>query len=62
MPLKKWVQIVMSVDDKTIYVSTRHRNGHVLEKEENAIHKEWVIEKKIKFLFAINLCYGVKGQ
>lgn len=41
LPLKKWVQIVMSVDDKTIYVSTRHHNGHVLEKEENAIHKEF---------------------
>ena len=39
----------MSVDDKTIYVSTRHHNGHVLEKEENAIHKEWVIERKLKF-------------
>lgn len=40
LPLKKWLQIVMSVDDTTIYVTTRHFNGHVFEKEENAVHKE----------------------
>ena len=40
LPLKKWVQIIMSVDDTTIYVTTRQYSGHVLEKEENAVHNE----------------------
>ena len=40
LPLKKWVQIVMSVDDTTVYVTTRQHNGHVLVREENAVHNE----------------------
>ena len=40
LPLKKWVQIVMSVDDTTVYVTTRQYKEHVLEKEANAVHKE----------------------
>lgn len=40
LPLKKWLQIVMSVDDTTIHVTMRHFNGHVFQKEENAVHKE----------------------
>ena len=40
LPLKKWLQIVMSVDDTTIHVIIRHFNGHVFEKEENAVHRE----------------------
>ena len=40
LPLKKWVQIVMSVDDTTVYVTTRQFNGHVLEREVNAVHTE----------------------
>lgn len=40
LPLKKWLQIVMSVDDTTIYVTIRHFNGHVFEKQETAVHRE----------------------
>jgi len=40
LPLKKWLQIVMSVDDTTVHVTIRHFNGHVFEKEENAVHVE----------------------
>lgn len=40
LPLKKWLQIVMSVDDTTVHVTIRHFNGHVFEKEENAVHGE----------------------
>ena len=40
LPLKKWLQIVMSVDDTTIHVAIRHFNGHVFEKEETAVHTE----------------------
>jgi len=32
LSLKKWVQIVMPVDDTTVYVTTRQFNGHVLER------------------------------
>lgn len=39
LSLKKWVQIVMSVDDTTVYV-TRQFNSHVLEREGNALHTE----------------------
>ena len=39
LSLKKWVQIVMSVDDTTVYV-TRQFNSHVLEREANAVHTE----------------------
>ena len=40
LPLKKWVQIVISVEDTTVYVTTRQFNGHVLEREANAVHTE----------------------
>lgn len=40
LPLKKWLQIVMSVDDTTIYVTIQHFNGHVFEKQETAVHRE----------------------
>lgn len=41
LPLKKWLQIVMSVDDTTIYVTIRHFNGHVFEKQETAVHRDF---------------------
>ena len=40
LPLKKWVQIVISVDDTNVYMTTRQFNGHVLEREANAVHTE----------------------
>ena len=38
LSLMKWVQIVMSVDDINVYVTTGQFNGHVLEREVNAVH------------------------
>ena len=40
LPLKKWIQIVMSVDDTTFYITTRQYNGPVFDKEENALHNQ----------------------
>lgn len=41
LPLKKWIQIVMSVDDTTFYITTRQYNGPVFDKEENALHNHF---------------------
>ena len=40
LSLMKWAQIVMSVDDTNVYVTTRQFNGHVLEREVNAVPTE----------------------
>ena len=42
LPLKKWVQIILTVNDTTFHVTIKHYNNHVMEKEENAVHNEYV--------------------